>query len=93
MYRCNLRIENTITKALLKLTEDEIISSVEELALEIDKDQEVKDLVHQGCIQMKKPIGIDTLSPGVSKHCRFQNRLLIRKNIWILILKNKKKCK
>ena len=76
MYRCNVRIENSITKALLKFTEDKTISSVDELALrvakqiEIDQDQEIKELVHQGCIQMKKLMGISTLSPAVSKQMK-----------------------
>ena len=76
MYQCNVRIENSITKALLKFTEDQTISSVDELALkvakqiEVDQDQEIKDLVHKGCLQMKKLMGISTLSPAVSKQMK-----------------------
>ncbi|OHT17663.1 hypothetical protein TRFO_00956 [Tritrichomonas foetus] len=73
MHQCNVRIENSITRALLKFADDESITSTEELAkkvaqaIEEDQNQEIKELVHKGCVQMKKLMGISVLSPSIKK--------------------------
>lgn len=68
MHLCNIRIENSITRALLKFSEDESINSTDELAVfvakQIEKDQnnEIDDLVHKACVQTKKLMGISVLN-------------------------------
>lgn len=68
MHLCNVRIENSITRALLKYSEDESIKSTDELAVfvakQIEKDQniEIEDLVHKACVQTKKMMGINVLN-------------------------------
>lgn len=68
MHLCNVRIENSITRALLKFSEDKSINSTDELAVfvakQIEQDQnvEINDLVHKACVQTKKLMGINVLN-------------------------------
>lgn len=73
MHLCNIRIENSITRALLKFSEDESITSTDELAVfvakQIEQDQnvEIDDLVHKACVQTKKMMGINVLNSTQKK--------------------------
>lgn len=72
MHLYNRKIENSITRALLKFAEDETITNKEDLAIkvaeqiEIDQNNEIAELVHKSCVQTKKLMAISPVSANGS---------------------------